>query len=144
VPRRLVTGVDGDGRSCVVEEVTFDPSVAVGPRDGFQQSLFATPSPLPPRPAGVAQSVDAGVVPGAARWLLFRSPPGRADGVAMHHTDTIDFVAVLAGTVDLVLDDGDHPLEVGDFVVQMGVDHRWRGGPDGYTLLVTMIGTPPI
>jgi len=41
-----------------------------------------------------------------------------------------------------VLDDGAHRLEPGDTVVVAGVDHAWRAGPDGCTMVNTMIGTP--
>jgi hypothetical protein len=61
----------------------------------------------------------------------------------MHHTDSIDFIAILTGSVELLLDDGVHLLEAGDCVVQTGIDHGWQPGPDGYTFLATIIGTPP-
>jgi mannose-6-phosphate isomerase-like protein (cupin superfamily) len=144
VPRRLVTGIDRDGRSCVVDELRFDLPVGEKAKSVFRQELFTTPSsPLPPRPPGRAGYIDLGVPPGIVRWSLGYSPPDRSDPVPMHHTDSVDFVTVLTGRVDLVLDDGPHPLEAGDCVVQMGVDHSWLGGPDGFTLLVAMIGAPP-
>jgi hypothetical protein len=61
----------------------------------------------------------------------------------MHQTDTLDFDLVVAGSMDLVLDDGPHHLGVNDCVVVTGVDHAWRAGPDGCTLSVFLLGTPP-
>ena len=59
----------------------------------------------------------------------------------MHHTDTIDYDIVLAGSVELILDDGAHLLGPGDCVVITGVDHAWRAGPDGVILSVALIGS---
>jgi quercetin dioxygenase-like cupin family protein len=62
---------------------------------------------------------------------------------SMHHTDTVDFDVVLSGSVDLILDDGGHPLAVGDSAVVTGVDHGWRAGPQGCRLAVMTIGAEP-
>jgi quercetin dioxygenase-like cupin family protein len=75
------------------------------------------------------------------RWLIVEYEPDTS--FSMHHTDTIDFDTVLAGSVELVLDDGVHALDLGDSVVETGVDHAWRAGPDGCTLTVVGAGTPP-
>ena len=61
----------------------------------------------------------------------------------MHHTDTLDFDTVIAGSIELILDDGGHRLEAGDVVVISGVDHAWRSGPDGCTMVITLQGTEP-
>jgi quercetin dioxygenase-like cupin family protein len=44
----------------------------------------------------------------------------------MHATDTLDFMVVLDGQVELGLDDGEYVLGAGDTVVQRGTRHRWR------------------
>jgi quercetin dioxygenase-like cupin family protein len=61
----------------------------------------------------------------------------------LHHTDTLDFDIVLAGTVELVLGDGAHRLGPGDSVVVTAVDHSWSTGPEGCTLSIVTVGTPP-
>jgi quercetin dioxygenase-like cupin family protein len=61
----------------------------------------------------------------------------------MHHADTVDLDVVLAGSVDLILDDGEHPLAPGDSAVVTGVDHAWRAGPEGCRLSVMTIGAAP-
>jgi quercetin dioxygenase-like cupin family protein len=60
----------------------------------------------------------------------------------MHYTDSIDLELVIEGSVVLELDNGDHRLEAGDCVVMNGVDHGWRVGPDGCTVLIAILGTP--
>lgn len=63
-------------------------------------------------------------------------PPG------FHLTNTIDYVVILEGTVNLLLDEDSKELNVGDIVVQNGTRHAWvndSGKP--VRLLVIMIGT---
>ena len=138
--RVLVTGVDADGRSCVVsDEVVLDPTP-----DGLfhfgvvHRTAAAPPSPRPP---GAADHMDVQVPPGILQWIVVDYAPGAVQ--TNHHTDTIDCNHVLRGTVDLVLDDGVHHLEAGDAVVVNGVDHAWTAGPDGCRLSVLFLGTPP-
>ena len=44
---------------------------------------------------------------------------------AIHRTRTIDYVVVLEGEIDLLLDDRDVRLKAGDVVVQQGTNHAW-------------------
>ncbi len=64
-------------------------------------------------------------------------------GFSMHHTDTVDFDTVLSGSIELILDDGAHPLVAGDHVVVTGVDHAWRAGPDGCRMSIVSLGVSP-
>jgi quercetin dioxygenase-like cupin family protein len=135
--RQIVTGVDGSGRSCVVEEFTNGPTgAAVNARTIFRTAS----SPAPTRPLGHGRDIDLKVPVGIARWSMVQWPPGSTS--AMHHTDTVDFDAVLEGRIDLILDDGAHRLELGDCAVVTGVDHGWEAGPSGCTLAVLLVGTP--
>lgn len=104
--------------------------------------LFKTvDGPLPSRPDGQGDLVDLGVAPGQCSWSLWRFDSGAE--VSMHHTDTVDFDVIVAGVVELVLDDGSHALNTGDCVVMTGVDHAWRAGPEGCVISGIAIGTPP-
>jgi quercetin dioxygenase-like cupin family protein len=85
--------------------------------------------------------VDAAGPPGLPRWYVVDYAP--AATTPLHHTDSVDFDVVLEGSVDVLLDDGAHRLEVGDCIVMNGVDHGWRAGPQGCRSLVLVIGTPP-
>jgi len=133
----MVTGTGADGRSCVVGEVEIDRGV--GPV--AVQSLYKTESSPPPRPSGRADTRDLGVAPGATEWLVVDWAPNTQ--APMHHTDTLDFDFVIEGSIEVILDDGAHLLEVGDCVVVTGVDHAWRAGPAGCRLSVALVGTPP-
>jgi mannose-6-phosphate isomerase-like protein (cupin superfamily) len=101
--------------------------------------LFVTDQlPFSGRAAGNSEKFDMGI-PGLA-WMVLRWEPDSE--WSMHFTDTIDLNFVLKGTIELVLDDGGHRLEPGDSVVVAGVDHAWRVGDDGCTVIATVIGTP--
>lgn len=133
-----VTGVDIEGKSCVLEERTVEGQ----PETPTSTIMFTTDLvPPAPRPTGAAMDHDLKLAPGHTRFFVFRVPSDRI--IPMHHTDTVDYDVVVSGSVDLVLDRGDLHLEAGEAVVVPGVDHGWRPGPEGYVLAVTMIGTVP-
>ena len=44
---------------------------------------------------------------------------------AIHRTRSLDYVIVLEGEIDLLLDDGEVRLRAGDVVVQRGPNHAW-------------------
>ncbi|MBL7487650.1 cupin domain-containing protein [Frankia sp. AgB1.9] len=141
--RRFVTGVDVEGRSCLVEEAALD-LVADPGFPGFLSAVVAATSAAPPpaRPAGQAFNASVlGVAPGLVSWLIVDYEANIA--FPMHHTDTLDYDLLLDGSMVLGLEDGDHALEAGDIVIVNGVDHSWRAGPEGARLSVLSIGTPP-
>lgn len=138
--RKFITGVDADGGSCLVsvEDVSLDE---VGPGFAIAIPYATTSSPPPARPAGNAPLIDQYIEPGLVRWMVVDIGPDTE--TPMHHTDTLDLQTVVAGTVDLVLDDGVHALTQGDLVVLTGVDHAWRTGAQSCRLSAVMVGTPP-
>jgi quercetin dioxygenase-like cupin family protein len=139
--RILVTGVDDQGRSCVVEERTpGDPPSAAGITVAHVAETAS--SPPPPRPPGRGELVPIIRGPGIARWSFVEFPPRAA--TPFHHTDSVDFDVILDGSVDLVLDDGPHRLETGDAVVVNGVDHGWVTHDEACRMSVVVIGTPPL
>lgn len=135
--RCILTGTDSEGRSCVVEETEM--GLGDGPVD--VRALFRTRTDRPAGPGGRGEQRDLGVPAGQLQWVVTRWVPGAEAGT--HHTDTIDLDLVVAGSIELVLDDGPHLLEAGDAAVVTGVDHAWRSGPEGCTLSVVLLGTPP-
>src|SRR5215218_5068001 len=105
--RCFVAGIDDAGRSCVVRERDI---VFAGVMPGLAvDALFKTAEGLlPSRPDGRGDLVDLGLTPGQCSFALFRSDAGAQ--ITVHHTDTVDFGTVVAGSVELVLDDGPHAL----------------------------------
>ena len=135
----MLTGLDAAGRSCII--CAHELPEATGQHDAFTYFEVALDQ-LESRPTGSAAHLDLGVSPGTLRWTLLRWAP-HAVTARMHHTDTIDLDLVVSGSITLSLDDGAHPMEPGDSVVISGVDHTWKAGPDGCTLALVFIGTPP-
>jgi quercetin dioxygenase-like cupin family protein len=135
-----MTGVDDQGRSCVVRDTEVEFGIRADRGVVAVEPLYLT-NELPPKvqPAGNAEFLDMGFGAGLS-WLLIRWEPGSE--WPPHYTDTVDLNLVLAGTIELVLDDGAHLLEPGDSVVVHGVDHMWRVGADGCTMCVTAISAP--
>ena len=43
----------------------------------------------------------------------------------MHRTETIDYVIVLAGELEMRMDDSTVKLKAGDVLVQRGTNHAW-------------------
>jgi quercetin dioxygenase-like cupin family protein len=140
--RVLITGVDDQGRSCVVDEAK--PAVAPYESAGITVAYVGSTESCPPapRPPGNAELVDLAAAPGVARWSFVYFPPGAT--TPFHHTDSVDFDVVLEGSVDLLLDDGAHRLGPGDGVVMKGVDHGWETHEEGCHMSVVVIGSPPL
>jgi len=84
---------------------------------------------------------DLGVRTGLVEWRILRWGPGFS--LPMHNTDTFDLNCVIEGAVELVLDDGVHPLRPGDCVAVAGVDHAWQAGDEGCVLAIALIGATP-
>jgi quercetin dioxygenase-like cupin family protein len=137
--RLVVTGVDEQGRSCVVKETYLASELTAA--EGFRHAtLYSTagPSSEAPRRAGGAELLEGGPPPGQVQWMIVEYEAQQS--YPMHHTDTVDLDIVLEGSMELHLDDGIHPLNKGDCAIITGVDHGWRSGPDGCRLSVTFMG----
>ena len=134
--RMIVTGVR-DNQSCVVKEIDCTPE-----GDGMSNMpIFDLKlDELTQRPPGKGDLVDIAVPEGVLRWYRVYFAPNQVWG--MHHTDTIDCHTIVAGSIDLILDDGPHRLTTGDSVTVTGVDHGWQAGPEGCATSIVILGTP--
>jgi quercetin dioxygenase-like cupin family protein len=124
--RRVVTGLDSEGRSCVLLDATINP--VVRSEQGSVLNIWRSLA----LPADNAGSDDKGsgdfalgqlCAPGSS-FLLVHYPPGVY--VEMHATDTLDYMVVMFGEVTLVLDTGETVLRAGDVLVDRGIVHGWR------------------
>ena len=142
--RRLVT-TEVDGRSRVLtdapaprtwcEEIwTTSATEPLGSAPGTE------PQPLVP-PAGstyvrVVQLPPESVMRAA---LASSGTTFDVDGAGFHKTSTIDYVVVLDGPVELVLDDEAVVVQPGEVVVQRATNHAWRNhGTQPVRLLAVM------
>jgi hypothetical protein len=146
--RKLTTGVDAGGGSCVVEVADVKPAAVEGHGVNVARVFATTENPPPPRGSARGRYVDTELPPGVLRWLVVEHPPydpdeGPTTAGTIHHADTLDLVFVHEGRGELLLDDGPHAVGAGDLIVMPGVDHAMRPGPEGCRIVVVTIGTPP-
>jgi mannose-6-phosphate isomerase-like protein (cupin superfamily) len=124
--RRVVTGLDAEGKSAVVI-------------DGPIPRLNDVTAALAWRTASVPADNSGNDDPVAPYDVAMLHTPGSNFAICefrprtpevMHATDTIDYLVILSGRVTLVLEEGQADLGPGDFVVDRGVLHGWRNPHD--------------
>jgi hypothetical protein len=153
--RRIVTGVNSQGRSCIVED-GVSPAMQLTPgRAGFRNNnLWRTVGS--PAPVGASDSVleQRGVLPPPCGTVLrvIDIPPESADPAevkrqtsavfaamfpdahheagharhpGMHATATIDYAILLQGELVAILEEGETLMRAGDILVQRGTNHAW-------------------
>ncbi|MBK3562880.1 hypothetical protein [Streptomyces sp. MBT62] len=138
----LITGIDDQGGSCVIEERLPSGTAFAAAGITVAPAAVTSSSPPPPRPPGRGDLVGVAAEPGIASWNFIEFPAGAKTEI--HHTDSVDFDVVLDGSVNLLLDDGPHRLDAGDGVVVNGVDHGWQTEESGCRMSVVVIATPPL
>jgi quercetin dioxygenase-like cupin family protein len=81
--------------------------------------------------------------PRGTRFTINDIPPG-APGV-MHRTETVDYCIVLAGEVDMDMDDSSVRLKAGDVVIQRGTNHSWvNRGTEPARIAFVLIDAKPL
>jgi cupin domain len=151
--RRIVTGHDAEGRSCIVSDGSSASVRTVAERPGYRvTNLWRTsPSPsidepdaiadhqgLPPPangtlirvvdyPPETADAAERKRQQAATFGQLFAGADHRPDGrhAGMHVTDTIDYAIVLAGEIVAILETGETVMRAGDILIQRGTPHAW-------------------
>ena len=122
--RRVVTGHDETGRAVVkIDEIAQN---LVSSRPGATASVVWTTQGFPVdntgnedqgrRPTGT--TLDNGTV-----FRVLELAPGASP--RNHRTDSIDYAVVMAGEIDMELDDATVHLKAGDVLVQRGTIHNW-------------------
>ena len=64
----------------------------------------------------------------------------------MHRTDTIDYIVVMSGEIDMELESGEEVhLKAGDVMVQRGTVHNWiNRGTETCIMAVVLVGAQPV
>jgi hypothetical protein len=153
--RRIVTGINSAGRSCVVED-GVSPAMQLMPgREGYRNNniwrTLGSPAPvaapdsvlehqgvLPPTQGTVIRVID--IPPEspdpaeakrqteavfAAMFKDAHRDAGHARHPGMHITDTVDYAILLQGELWAILEEGETLLRAGDILIQRGTNHAW-------------------
>jgi quercetin dioxygenase-like cupin family protein len=157
--RRVVTGLGADGRSTVMSDgpppVAFHATSATGmarvggrwagrpvaPGEAVVHELWALddqPSRLAKDPTVALDRPAYDPAPATTKWIITEMGPGLR--APMHETPTVDYAVIVAGQVELGLEDGSVLLQPGDTVLVNGVRHFWVAGPDGCVIATVLVG----
>jgi len=122
--RRVITGHDANGRAIVkIDEVS--KSVASG-RPGATACNIWTTEGFPANDDGAGDESLRQVATTLKNGTSFRViefAPGLA--ARNHRTDSIDYIVVISGEIDMELDESMVHLKAGDVMVQRGTIHNW-------------------
>ena len=172
VPRRIVTGHDEQGRSCVVQDGPtpgFSDFSVISMADLWKVDTVPADNSLEGDPADVDRIVLEPPVGGVTCRIFTLEPetPGqqltdeqmaafqeRYIGIeahddptdpAWHTTKTVDLIVVLSGEMDLELDEDLAHLHPGDVVIQRGTRHAWRNtGTEPCTAVAVLVSAHPL
>ena len=169
--RRVVTGVNKAGRSCIVSDTRF-PAGDVAPGAAVRVGLWTT-GPAPSSNEGADDPVPDGVIlrtppphrggsvirvtdippdtqraydPEHLRQRGCKTTPDRsARHPGFHATDTVDYAICLEGEVWAVLDDDETLMRPGDVLIQRGTYHAWSNRSDRIArMLFVLIDAAPL
>jgi quercetin dioxygenase-like cupin family protein len=137
--RRVITGHDANGRAIVkIDEVSKH---AFTGRLGATGINVWTTEGFPVNNDGAEDAGLRKVGTTLANGTIFRIlefAPGLAP--RNHRTDSIDYIVVLSGEIDMELDDSTVHLRAGDVMVQRGTIHNWvNRGTEPCVLAVILI-----
>jgi quercetin dioxygenase-like cupin family protein len=131
--RRFVTGHDAKN---VAKLVMQGPATnAKYPSPGTVSTLIWS-TDRTPADISVGEDVEdlgariIGTAPPAngTRFAIIDFPPGNV--ARMHRTETIDYVIVLEGEIEMDMDESTVKLKAGDVMVQRGTNHAWANRSD--------------
>jgi quercetin dioxygenase-like cupin family protein len=126
--RRIVTGHDAGATAKVLIDgaATNWKSSSPGTVSTLIWSTDATPADIAIGEAiadGGARILGTAPPANGTRFAVIDFPPGNSG--RMHRTETIDYVIVIAGEIDMDLDEQTVHLAAGDVMVQRGTNHAW-------------------
>ena len=155
--RRVVTGVDGAGRSSVMSDGNLNRFTSQ--QVGLVWATDAEKTSIPVH-GDVVEDIKLLFGPeGSTRLMVSFIPPDAAlaqedgarssdvdefgspnfrEGEGWHQTDSVDYILVLSGSVVCDLEAGSVALNQGDILVQTGTRHRWRNPSNENALLAAV------
>jgi quercetin dioxygenase-like cupin family protein len=122
--RRVITGHDASGRAIVkIDEVAKHLTSG---RPGATACNIWTTEGFPANNDGAGDEGLRKVATTLSNGTIFRViefAPGLA--ARNHRTDSIDYIIIISGEIDMELDDTTVHLKAGDVMVQRGTIHNW-------------------
>ncbi len=142
--RRVVTGHDADGRAIVKIDETCRNLISSRP--GQQSCVVWTTATSPADNGGdddASQRPVGTTLGGGTVFRIVRYDPGVAP--RNHRTDSVDYAVVLAGEIDMELDDTTVKLKAGDVLVQRGTIHNWNNrGTEPCIIAFVLVDAKPV
>ena len=138
--RRVITGHDNNGKAIIqLDEIASHTKE--GRPGAFACNVWSTDT----SPADNSHKSDAGLIPlgttlpDGTVFRIIDFQPGVAQ--RMHRTDSVDYIVVMSGEIDMQLDDGvEVHLKAGDTMVQRGTIHNWvNRGTESCILAVILV-----
>jgi quercetin dioxygenase-like cupin family protein len=146
--RRVVTGHDANGVAKVLIDAVSDTTREVG-RGATSTLLWCsdampadiaigeTPEDMGARKLGTPPPLNG------TRFAVNEWPPGCSG--KLHRTETLDYVIILSGEMDMELDDSTVTLKAGDVVIQRGTNHNWtNNGTVPARFAIVLVDSVPI
>jgi quercetin dioxygenase-like cupin family protein len=150
--RRVVTGHAADATAKVLTDTLVPPQQ--GRSDAIVHAVWNTAEM--PCDIAIGEIIeDRGALPhrtppppNGTRLTIIDYPPGNRG--QMHRTETLDYVIIMSGTIEMELDDSTVTMNAGDVMIQRGTIHGWynRGKETARVAFVLVdarplgIGTP--
>lgn len=125
--RRVVTGINEAGRSCVVID---DQMPRSSPSTGLAWSTDTMPVDNSGSEDVATRPFSFEMLHSGTTFMVAEYPPGTGKDPYWHATDTIDYIVVLKGEIVIVLEKGEARVRAGEFIVDRGVVHAWRNDGD--------------
>jgi quercetin dioxygenase-like cupin family protein len=142
--RRVVTGHDAQGHAKVLIDEQVKNVISLRPQanssviwssDGFPIDNDGNDDPS-------GKKISTTVANGSVFRVISFGP-----GVAPrnHRTDSLDYAVVMAGAIDMVLDNETVTLRAGDVLVQRGTVHNWiNNGKEPCVIAFVLISAKPV
>jgi quercetin dioxygenase-like cupin family protein len=144
--RRVVTGHDEQGNAVVkIDEIVSHW------RDGRPGAKVCNVWTTDTAPANNSGDTDGGkregkftMINNGSVFRILEFKPGLE--ARMHRTDSIDYIVVMSGEIDMELDNGvEVHIKAGDVMVQRGTVHNWiNRGTESCVLAVILIHADPV
>lgn len=140
--RRVVTGLDGSGKSSVMIDTMKRDVQTMAALPGFRWLDLWAVEALPGPVSNGDLADGAPIFPGTrgAVFRIFEIDPDTAEQADLYRSpdthplmndeETLDLIYVMSGEIHVVFDGGETRLTAGDTFVQQGTRHAWSNRSD--------------